>query len=91
MSRTELPDPAPELLARFQDTLQVAALLRASAAHRLRLTFRSGGTRLSGQATNDGVLVDTRRNFRGIEILDDVTRLPSTQASGVPQPTGETG
>ena len=28
------------------------------------LTFRSGGTSLSGQAVTDGILVDTRRHFR---------------------------
>ena len=35
------------------------------------LTFRSGGTSLSGQGVTDGVLVDTRRHFRDIEVLDD--------------------
>ena len=32
------------------------------------VTFRSGGTSLSGQATSDGFLVDTRKNFRGIKV-----------------------
>ena len=39
------------------------------------LTFRSGGTSLSGQAVTDGILVDTRRHFRGIEVLDDGARV----------------
>ena len=54
---------------------QVAALLAVSAAHGVPLTFRSGGTSLSGQAVTDGVLVDTRRNFREIEVLDDGARV----------------
>src|SRR5450756_734117 len=39
------------------------------------LTFRSGGTSLSGQALTDGVLVDVRRNFKGVEVLDDGARV----------------
>ncbi|UBU17104.1 FAD-binding and (Fe-S)-binding domain-containing protein [Nonomuraea gerenzanensis] len=45
---------------------QVAALLRTG----LPLTFRSGGTSLSGQAVSEHLLVDTRRHFRSIEVLD---------------------
>src|SRR3954470_19496247 len=65
----------PQAVAAPRDAGQVAALLRVSAARGMPLTFRSGGTSLSGQATNDGVLVDTRRNFRGIEVLDDGARV----------------
>jgi len=32
------------------------------------VTFRSGGTSLSGQASTDGFLVDTRKNFRSINV-----------------------
>ena len=39
------------------------------------LTFRSGGTSLSGQAGGDGVLVDVRRHFRDVEVLDDGARV----------------
>jgi D-lactate dehydrogenase len=65
----------PQAVVAPWDAGQVAALLRVSAARAVPLTFRSGGTSLSGQATNDGVLVDTRRNFRGIEVLDDGARV----------------
>ena len=54
---------------------EVGRLLRASAAQGVPLTFRSGGTSLSGQALTDGVLVDVRRNFKGIEVLDDGARV----------------
>ena len=54
---------------------EVARLLRASAEQGVPLTFRAGGTSLSGQAVTDAVLVDTRRNFRDIEVLDDGARV----------------
>ncbi|MGU3587172.1 FAD-binding and (Fe-S)-binding domain-containing protein [Rhodococcus sp. C26F] len=54
---------------------QVAALLKVSAAYGVGLTFRSGGTSLSGQASNDGILVDTRRHFRQIDVLDGGDRV----------------
>lgn len=52
----------------------VAAL---TAAHRASqpVTFRAGGTSLSGQAGTDGVLIDTRRHFQRVEILDDGARV----------------
>ena len=53
----------------------VARLFTAAAAAGVPLTFRSGGTSLSGQAVTDGILVDVRRHFRGIEILDDGARV----------------
>jgi D-lactate dehydrogenase len=54
---------------------QVAALLRVSARHGVPLTFRSGGTSLSGQSVSGGVLVDTRRNFHEVEVLDSGARV----------------
>ena len=39
------------------------------------LTFRAGGTSLNGQSTADGVLVDVRRHFTGVEVLDDGARV----------------
>ena len=65
----------PHAVVAPRNAAQVAALLRAGAAHALPLTFRSGGTSLSGQATNDGVLLDTRRHFRRIEVLDEGARV----------------
>ena len=60
----------PQAVVAPGDAAQVAALLRACAEHGASVTFRSGGTSLSGQAVTDGLLVDTRRHFRAIEILD---------------------
>jgi D-lactate dehydrogenase len=65
----------PQAVVSPTGTDQIAGLLRASAAQGVPLTFRSGGTSLSGQASSAGVLVDTRTNFREIEVLDDGLRI----------------
>lgn len=65
----------PQAVVRPHDAAQMAALFRAAAARGLPLTLRSGGTSLSGQAGGDGVLVDTRRHFREIDVLDDGARV----------------
>lgn len=54
---------------------QMSALLAECTATGRRLTFRSGGTSLSGQAQTDSLLVDTRRHFRDATVLDDGRRL----------------
>ncbi|MEO5833899.1 MAG: FAD-binding and (Fe-S)-binding domain-containing protein [Nakamurella sp.] len=65
----------PTAVATPADADAVGRLFAVSAAHSVPLTFRSGGTSLSGQAVTDGILADTRRHFRGIEILDDGARV----------------
>lgn len=65
----------PQAVVTAGSAAEVGRLLRASAAQGVPLTFRSGGTSLSGQAVTDGVLVDVRRNFRDIEVLDDGARV----------------
>ena len=65
----------PQAVITAKTAADVGGLLRASAAQGVPLTFRSGGTSLSGQAVTDGVLVDVRRNFRDIEVLDDGARV----------------
>jgi D-lactate dehydrogenase len=58
-----------------RDAAQVVAVLRLGAEHGVPLTFRSGGTSLSGQAVTDNLLVDTRRHFRDVQVLDDGERV----------------
>ncbi len=65
--------PAAIITPRSAD--DVSRLLAASAAAGMPVTFRSGGTSLSGQAVTDGILADTRRHFRGVDILDDGARV----------------
>lgn len=54
---------------------EIGGLFSTAAAHRTPITFRSGGTSLSGQAVSDGIMVDTRRHFRAIEVLDGGARV----------------
>ena len=65
----------PTAVVTPRDAADVGRLFAVSAAQGVPLTFRSGGTSLSGQAGTDGVLVDTRKHFRGIEVLDDGARV----------------
>ena len=53
----------------------LAALLRLSREQGLPVSFRSGGTSLSGQASTEALLLDTRRHFRAIEVLDQGRRV----------------
>jgi D-lactate dehydrogenase len=61
----------PQAVAVAKDADTVAQLMAVCGREGLAMTFRSGGTSLSGQAVTGGILVDTRRHFRGIEVLDD--------------------
>lgn len=65
----------PRAVVSPADAGEVAALLRTSSEHGVPFTFRSGGTSLSGQSVTEGVLVDTRRHFRDIQVLDDGARV----------------
>jgi len=65
----------PEAVVIAQNAAEVGRLLRTSSANGVPLTLRSGGTSLSGQGVTDGVLVDVRRNFRSIEVLDAGNRV----------------
>jgi len=65
----------PQAVAAPASAAEVAGLFATSHARGVPLTFRSGGTSLSGQAGTSGVLVDTRRNFRSIVVLDNGARV----------------
>jgi D-lactate dehydrogenase len=65
----------PEAVVTPRSPEAVARLLQAASAAGLRLTFRAGGTSLSGQGVTDGVLVDVRKGFRRIEVLDGGARV----------------
>jgi D-lactate dehydrogenase len=61
----------PSAVVTPRDIAQLAAVFAFAAATGRHVTVRSGGTSLSGQASSDGILIDTRRYFRTIEPLDD--------------------
>lgn len=62
----------PSVVDVAQDLHEIAEILRAAKTH---LTFRSGGTSLSGQASSDGLMIDSRKNFKKITILDQGARV----------------
>lgn len=65
----------PSAVAVPRDAGQVAEVMRACGRLGIPMTFRSGGTSLSGQAVTDQVLVDTRAGFNGVEVLDGGRRV----------------
>lgn len=65
----------PEALVVPATTEAVARLFESAIADRRTITFRSGGTSLSGQAVSSGYIVDVRRRFRRIEVFDDGARV----------------
>ncbi|NYI06226.1 FAD-binding and (Fe-S)-binding domain-containing protein [Allostreptomyces psammosilenae] len=48
----------------------VSAILAYARAHGRRVVFRAAGTSLNGQAQGDDILVDVRRHWAGVEVLD---------------------
>jgi len=65
----------PSALATPKRTEDVVSLFTYAAREKKKITFRSGGTSLSGQAVTDGVMIDSRKFFRKIEVLDDGARV----------------
>jgi D-lactate dehydrogenase len=65
----------PQAVVVPRDASEVAAVFRTATALGTPLTFRAGGTSLSGQAVTRDVLVDTRRWFREVDVLDGGLRV----------------
>ena len=61
----------PSLITKPKSAEDLSNIFRIVNSNHIGVTFRSGGTSLSGQGVSDGLLVDTRRNFKNIEVLDD--------------------
>ena len=53
-----------------RDADDVAKVLAYGRRSGIPVTLRAGGTSLNGQAQGDGILVDVRRHWRGIEVVD---------------------
>ena len=64
----------PKAVVMARDANDVAKLFAYSRASKIPLTFRAGGTSLNGQSQSDGILVDVRRHWTGVEVLDDGAR-----------------
>ena len=68
-----LMQPHAVLRPRSED--EVGRIFAAAAGTGAGLTLRSGGTSLSGQAVTDQLLVDVRRHFKDVEVLDGGARV----------------
>src|SRR3954454_2764021 len=65
----------PKAVVMARSAADVSKLFDYSRAAQVPITFRAGGTSLNGQSQTDGILVDVRRHFRGVEVLDDGARV----------------
>jgi D-lactate dehydrogenase len=64
----------PRVVVIAEDVHDVSAVLRHAREHGRHVVFRAAGTSLNGQAQGDDILVDVRRHWTGVRVLDDGTR-----------------
>jgi D-lactate dehydrogenase len=65
----------PQLVVQLRTASEVARLLAAARRRRLPVTFRAGGTSLSGQAVSDSILATVAGAFRGARVFDRGERI----------------
>jgi len=65
----------PKAIVQAATEQEVARLFQFSHDHAIPITFRAGGTSLSGQSISDGLLVEVTRGFRDLEVLDNGSRI----------------
>lgn len=75
----------PDAVVVAADAAEVGAILRAATASATAVTFRSGGTSLSGQSSGVGLLIDVRQGFGRIDVLDGGRRVRSQPGATVRQ------
>jgi D-lactate dehydrogenase len=64
----------PRAIVMARDAEDISKVLDYARAGKVPVTFRAGGTSLNGQSQSDGILVDVRRHWRGVEVLDGGAR-----------------
>src|SRR4051794_2196887 len=64
----------PKAVVMARDASDVGKVLAFARSKDIPVTFRAGGTSLNGQSQSDGILVDVRRHWTGVEVLDDGAR-----------------
>ncbi|MDO5737050.1 MAG: FAD-binding and (Fe-S)-binding domain-containing protein [Propionibacteriaceae bacterium] len=65
----------PQVVVMARNAAEVGAAIAVGRRAGVPVTFRAGGTSLSGQSGTDGILVDTRQHFRQIDVLDAGARV----------------
>ena len=65
----------PKVVVIAQNVEDVRKALAYARQHQESVTFRAAGTSLSGQAQGDGILIDVRRHWAGVEVEGGGRRL----------------
>ncbi len=65
----------PQAVMQPRSEAEIQAIFKASQEKRVPISFRAGGTSLSGQSVTDGWLVDIGRHWRKIEPIDRGARV----------------
>ena len=79
----------PKIVIKTDNAKEVKDIIELSHSMNLSITFRAGGTSLSGQAISDSILVITSRNFSKFKISSDASfislqpALTGSQANGL--------
>jgi len=60
----------PQVVVIAETVDDVAAVLRYARGHHRDIVFRAAGTSLNGQSQGNDILVDVRRHWTGVEVLD---------------------
>ncbi|HSB01682.1 MAG TPA: FAD-binding and (Fe-S)-binding domain-containing protein [Anaerolineales bacterium] len=68
----------PQAVVQPNSISEIQSLFRFTQQHRIPMTFRAGGTSLSGQAISDGILVDISRHW-GKYSIEQEAQLIRTQ------------
>ncbi|MGC5365263.1 FAD-binding and (Fe-S)-binding domain-containing protein [Streptomyces sp. DT24] len=64
----------PQVVVVPEDIDDISAILSYAHGKRREVVFRAAGTSLNGQAQGEDILVDVRRHWTGIEVLDGGAR-----------------
>jgi D-lactate dehydrogenase len=64
----------PKAVVMAGDAEDISKVLAYGRESGVPVTFRAGGTSLNGQSQSDGILVDVRRHWSGVEVLDGGAR-----------------
>jgi len=71
----------PQAVVQPDSIEEVKQLFAFAHQHNIPLTFRTGGTSLSGQSITDGILVDLSRNWKKIEPLNNGQQIKAQPAA----------
>ena len=65
----------PQIVIRSKNEEEVSTILKLATKHKVPLTFRAGGTSLSGQSISDSVLVVAGKNWEDYKINEDGSQI----------------